>query len=87
MTHDSFHTLYFGDLFNFLCRIHVSYQSLECGYSHDALVDFTGGIGEFIIIKDYAENSGRLFKLLLRTFKMNSLVCCNLGVSRDVNLF
>ena len=50
-------------------------------------MDFTGGIGEFIVIKDYAENSGRLFKLLLRTFKMNSLVCCNLGVSRMLIYF
>ncbi len=63
------------------CRIHGSYQALESGYSHDALVDFTGGIGEFITIKDYAENPTRLFKLLLRTYNMNSLLCCNIGVS------
>ena len=56
-------------------RLHKSYGALEGGHCQDALVDFTGGIGESIDVKNFPEPSNKLFKLIKRLFKKNTLLC------------
>lgn len=60
-------------------KLNGSYQALEAGYSSDALVDFTGGIAEFMDLKDI-KNKEKLFKTMKRIFNKNSFLCCALEV-------
>ena len=62
-------------------RLHGSYQALEGGYAHDALVDFTGGIGEFFDLRSENVDVESIFPKMRRTFNnMNSLICAAIEV-------
>ena len=65
----------------YLRRLHGSYQAIEGGFLQDALVDMTGGIGEAYFIQDFARNPEFLYNTVMRSFKMNSLICCGTGVN------
>ena len=56
------------------CRLHGSYQALRGGYSQDALVDFSGGIGEILPIKPKTDMSEQ-FKLISKLIERNSILC------------
>ena len=75
-------------------RVHRSYQALNFGYSQDALVDMTGGIGEFIDLhgaigvrvcedeEQKVNNITKLFKRLKRLEKKKcSFMCTAINVS------
>ena len=67
-------------------RVHGSYEALVSGYSHDALVDFTGGIGEFIdLVKN--PDKDRIYNFIKRVFKRNSMICCAIDVSERRVIF
>ena len=81
-------------------RLHKSYQALANGFSQDALVDMTGGIGEFIdlngsiaVKKAESEdviprNRNRLFKRLKKLMrKQCSFLCATIDVSNFKLLF
>ena len=63
-------------------RLHGSYEALDGGNLSDALVDFTGGVAELILLQDdngdhnYKVESG--IKILLVSFKFlfKSIVRC-----------
>ena len=63
-----------------LYRLHGSYQAIEGGLPQDALVDMTGGIGEAYIIQDFVRNPEYIYNAVVRSFRMNSLMCCGTGV-------
>ena len=57
-------------------RVFGSYQALESGSCYEALVDFTGGIGEELNLADYPLPGGlKLFPRLKRLAKRNTLLC------------
>ena len=68
----------------FYNRLNGSYQAIEIGYSTDALVDFTGGIGEFLDLKDI-KCKEKLFKNMRRIFTKNSFLCSAVEVLPDLN--
>lgn len=56
-----------------------SYEALEGGYSHEALVDFTGGVGEFLNLQRLeGEPDPRVFAYLLRVHNRNSFICATI---------
>ncbi|ELU01678.1 hypothetical protein CAPTEDRAFT_182806 [Capitella teleta] len=63
-------------------KIFGSYQALETGFSHEALVDMTGGIGEFIDVKNIPDRS-KFFKLIKRLHKRGSLICSAIETGDD----
>ena len=65
-------------------RLHGSYQALEGGKIQDALVDMTGGIGEVVGMHNKEEIPKGLFKSILQTHRMNSLMGCSIPVSSKV---
>ena len=60
--------------------MHGSYQALSGGYGHEALVDFTGGIGEFIDLTGNP-NGEKLAKYLGRTHRRKTLIVASIEVS------
>ena len=63
--------------------MHGSYQALELGFAIDALVDFTGGIGELIDLNQ-EEDVNKLQKRLLKLQKMDSFLCAAIEVSIQI---
>lgn len=66
-------------------RLYGDYESLNTGFTADALVDFTGGVAErielnFMDLND-AEIKDKLFKDLLNASENNSFVVCKMAVS------
>lgn len=66
-------------LFHDSRRLHGSYEALHGGWTDDALVDLTGGIGQRIHLKEADETE--LWKELLHDFQMNSLLGASIYVS------
>lgn len=58
------------------------YDNLNGGFAHDALVDFTGGISEFVDIKPKRQNPGHLFDRLYAMIQKYSLVCTHIDSKR-----
>jgi calpain-5 len=63
-----------------------TYEALEAGNTGDALVDFTGGVGESVNLKEggYAndvEKRDQLFKTMLKGMKDKSLMSASIKVS------
>ncbi|CAH1253327.1 CAPN9 [Branchiostoma lanceolatum] len=56
-------------------KLHGSYESLNLGFTSDALVDFTGGITERYDTQD--ELPDDLYKMLQKAFKMGSTMGCS----------
>lgn len=56
------------------------YDNLNGGFAHDALVDFTGGISEFVDIKPKRQNPGHLFDKLYAMVQKYSLICTHIDV-------
>jgi len=61
------------------CRLNGSYESLRAGKIQDALVDFTGGVGEVMTIQD--RPADQLFQLMMDIEKMNTLMGASISVS------
>ena len=56
--------------------VYGSYVALKGGQMSEALVDFTGGIGEDISLKDELRRPEDLFEIALKAFKVESLMGC-----------
>ena len=67
----------------FLHRLRGSYMALDGGKLSDALVDFTGGLGERVELQNRAEIPHNLYDLLWKSSQMNSMI----GGSIYVRLF
>ena len=68
-----------GDL---LCRrLHGSYEALEGGWTEDALVDFTGGIGDRVDFSNPSKLPKDTWSRLYHDFAMNSLLGSSIHVS------
>lgn len=72
-------SVYVFTILVFIFRIFGSYLALETGFSHEALVDMTGGIGEFIDVHTIQDRS-KFFKMIKRVFKRGSLICSAINV-------
>ena len=59
-------------------RLHGDYESLEDGQTVDALVDFTGGVAERLVLSDYrltsSEAVSRLFDKLVAASDQGALI-------------
>ncbi|KAK0056938.1 calpain-9, partial [Biomphalaria pfeifferi] len=55
-------------------KLHGSYEGLEGGFTQDAMVDLTGGISEFIDLRDKRKIPSNLFQLLETSYKMKTLM-------------
>ena len=67
----------------FMTRLYGDYESLTQGYTADALVDFTGGVAEKLIVKDLdLSDTGKdaFFKELLEAVENKALVSCCIQV-------
>ena len=64
-------------------RLHGSYEALEGGWTEDAYVDFTGGVGQRIELTDKRKIPDDLFKTLMHDYTMNSLMACSISVSNE----
>ncbi|KAK2189237.1 hypothetical protein NP493_113g04032 [Ridgeia piscesae] len=62
-------------------KLHGSYQALRSGKIQDALVDFTGGASQVIDWGDGVSIPRRLFRLMMRLSKTNSLMGCSITSS------
>lgn len=58
------------------------YNNLNGGFAHDALVDFTGGVSEFVDLKQKRQNQGNLFELLYAMIQKYSLICTHIDAKR-----
>ena len=56
---------------HFQNRLNGSYQSLHGGATVEALVDFTGGIGEEFLVKDTKDN---LFNVMRKAYEKGSMM-------------
>lgn len=63
-------------------RLYGSYEALEGGWTEDALVDFTGGVGSRINLKHPEQLPKDFFEdFLCSQDKFNTLLGCSIGVS------
>ena len=67
-------------LFCIISRLNGSYEALKSGKIQDALVDFTGGVGEVMSIQ--SRPADQLFNLMMDIEKMNTLMGSSISVSR-----
>ena len=65
----------------YISRVHGSYENIEGGFINTILVDFTGGISEQLRLRNKSELPSNLFELMVRMFKMNSMMGCSIDVS------
>ena len=65
----------------FVFRIHGSYEALEGGWTQDALVDFTGGLGMSIDLTEKDKLPEDTFNVMLRQQRNNALLGCSIRVS------
>ena len=65
----------------FVFRFNGAYENLNGGFASDALVDFTGGISEYIDITPKRRSPGDLFEMLSGMMQMSSLICTHINVS------
>ena len=63
------------------CRIHGSYEALEGGWTQDALVDFTGGLGMSVDLTQKDKLQKDMFDVMLRQQRNNALLGCSIRVS------
>jgi len=64
----------------FYFRLNGCYENLNGGFAQDALVDFTGGISEFIDIVPRRRSPGNLFEMLYAMVQKSSLLCTHINV-------
>ena len=74
-------------MYAYNCRLFGSYEALEGGWTNDALVDFTGGIGHRLDLSKRHEHTRDLFRTLQKMEKMSTLMGCSINVSQSVCLF
>ena len=55
-------------------KLHGSYEHLEGGFFSEAMVDFTGGVPEFIDLRKYSENREELYKKISEALKLGAHV-------------
>ena len=55
-------------------KLHGSYEHLEGGFFSEAMVDFTGGVPEFIDLRKYAEIQEELYKKISEALKLGAHV-------------
>lgn len=55
-------------------KLNGCYENLNGGFASDALVDFTGGISEYIDITPKRRSPGKLFEMLSDMMQMSSLI-------------
>ena len=55
-------------------KLHGSYEHLSGGFFSEAMVDFTGGVPEFIDLRKYAENQEELYKKISEALKLGAHV-------------
>ena len=65
----------------YISRVYGSYENIDGGFINTALVDFTGGISEEVRLRKKSELPSNLFELMVRMFKMNSMMGCSIDVS------
>ena len=70
---------YTDQLFYYV-RLHGSYEALVGGWTEDALVDFTGGIGSRINLRKPGEVPSDFFQDILKQDKRNTLMGCSIKV-------
>ena len=71
-------------------RLHGSYEALDGGCLSDALVDFTGGVSELVMLESdageklYEEEEKRmaLFTRLYEEVSQHALICCAVRATR-----
>ncbi len=66
-------------------KLHGCYEVLDGGNLGDALVDFTGGVSEFISIRDDyrtddEDKKKKLFKIMVEEIENHALMCCAISV-------
>ena len=69
-----------ADMF-YLHRLYGCYENIDGGHTNDALVDMTGGISEYVDLKNKSTLPTNLFSLMYGTMKMNSMLACSISVS------
>jgi len=62
-------------------RLGGSYEAMDGGWTEDALVDFTGGIGYRIDLMKPADLPKNFYNTLLKHDEMSSLMGCSITVS------
>lgn len=68
-------------------RLCGSYGAMDGGNLCDALVDFTSGLAEMILLKEgYRDEPKKveLRKIMLREYEDHALMCCAISVSVDI---
>ena len=55
-------------------KLNGSYQALDGGYIHRALIDFTGGICEAIDLKE--QDPHEIFRQMLKSYKKSAVMAC-----------
>ena len=61
-------------------RIHGSYEALEGGWTQDALVDLTGGLGMSVDLTEKEKLPKDTFNVMLRQQRNNALMGCSIRV-------
>lgn len=64
-------------------KLHGSYEALDGGWTEDALVDMTGGIGMRQDLKDKSKISEHMFNTMLYDYNMNSLMACSISATSE----